>query len=131
MHDHLFKEWDLKYAHVLLPCSNSYAWNRGQKAVLHDRPPAHFRRTTPPEIHEVSQIPGCYHFLESYPALALPPPQEIYLLPHAYTFLSLLLTSIFYPIHHNDNNEFRLRQRRIRPNPFYVGKSFIAFAFLF
>ncbi|EGN92688.1 glycosyltransferase family 33 protein [Serpula lacrymans var. lacrymans S7.3] len=37
MHDHLVEKWDLK----------------GKKAVLHDRPPAHFHKTSPPEVHEL------------------------------------------------------------------------------
>ncbi|THH32621.1 hypothetical protein EUX98_g1587 [Antrodiella citrinella] len=37
MHDHLVKEWDLQ----------------GLKVVLHDRPPAHFHRSSPSEIHEL------------------------------------------------------------------------------
>ncbi|KIM84705.1 glycosyltransferase family 33 protein [Piloderma croceum F 1598] len=37
MHDHLIKEWDLQ----------------GHKAVLHDRPPSHFRPTEPPEMHDL------------------------------------------------------------------------------
>ncbi|EIN13371.1 hypothetical protein PUNSTDRAFT_78889 [Punctularia strigosozonata HHB-11173 SS5] len=37
MREYLVKQWDL----------------RGHKAVLHDRPPAHFRRTEPSEVHEL------------------------------------------------------------------------------
>ncbi|KDQ54937.1 glycosyltransferase family 33 protein [Jaapia argillacea MUCL 33604] len=39
MRDHLVREWKLI----------------GHKAVLHDRPPAHFRRASPPETHELFQ----------------------------------------------------------------------------
>ncbi|TCD62817.1 mannosyltransferase [Steccherinum ochraceum] len=38
MHDYLVREWSLK----------------GQKAVLHDRPPSHFHRASPSEMHELS-----------------------------------------------------------------------------
>jgi len=37
MHDYLIKNWDL----------------RGHKVVLHDRPPAHFHRASPSEMHEL------------------------------------------------------------------------------
>jgi len=37
MHDYLVKEWDLQ----------------GQKVVLHDRPPAHFHRSSPSAMHEL------------------------------------------------------------------------------
>ncbi|KAI0079046.1 glycosyltransferase family 33 protein [Panus rudis PR-1116 ss-1] len=45
MREHLSKEWHLQ----------------GRKIVLHDRPPAHFHRATPQEMHDL--------FLRLYPAL--------------------------------------------------------------
>ncbi|KAK7688235.1 hypothetical protein QCA50_008605 [Cerrena zonata] len=42
MKEHLVKEWNLQ----------------GQKIVLHDRPPGHFHRTSPSEIHELFQRLG-------------------------------------------------------------------------
>ncbi|GBE78651.1 Chitobiosyldiphosphodolichol beta-mannosyltransferase [Sparassis crispa] len=77
MREFLVKEWDLK----------------GHKAVLHDRPPAHFHRASPAEIHEL--------FLRLAPALStpsltsfLPPFSPPYSTPFTATPTSSTLTSI-------------------------------------
>ncbi|KAH8101583.1 mannosyltransferase [Cristinia sonorae] len=64
MHDHLSAEWNLQ----------------GHKIVLHDRPPAHFHRCSPNEMHELFQrlqaslfIPSLQKFLpESNPPYSTP-----------------------------------------------------------
>jgi hypothetical protein len=57
MRDFLVKEWKLQYEAHIFPLNN---WTlmrnqRGLKAVLHDRPPAHFHATTAFETHEVTK----------------------------------------------------------------------------
>jgi hypothetical protein len=57
MHDFLVKEWNLQYEPntSLLQIFEYKRLERGLKAVLHDRPPAHFRPANALEIHEVSK----------------------------------------------------------------------------
>ncbi|KAF9234958.1 glycosyltransferase family 33 protein [Melanogaster broomeanus] len=77
MQDHLVAEWSLV----------------GQKAVLHDRPPSHFHRCSPPEVHEL--------FLRIGPSLVspslrdyLPSPET----PYTTQFTTTTITSSHKPL---------------------------------
>ena len=57
MHDFLAKEWNLKYDTYVVPLLDGIlnVFERGHKAVLYDRPPAHFHPATAFETHEVTR----------------------------------------------------------------------------
>lgn len=58
MHDFLVKEWKLQYETYIIPLLDGMlnGIERGHKAVLHDRPPAHFHPATAFETHEVTTL---------------------------------------------------------------------------
>jgi beta-1,4-mannosyltransferase len=73
MHDFLVKEWKLQYETYVTPLLDGMlnGNERGHKAVLHDRPPAHFHPATTFETHEVTRLyPVILPF--TFTSLALP-----------------------------------------------------------
>jgi hypothetical protein len=75
MHDHLVKEWCLRYAHMRHKYITNLRPYSGRKAVLHDRPPAHFHRAQTSEVHEVgATLRPNPHMLRA--RSALPPPRR-------------------------------------------------------
>ena len=60
MRDFLVKEWGLQYVSFPFVRHFTYVQIRGHKVVLHDRPPRHFHRCSPHEIHEVALFDSGY-----------------------------------------------------------------------
>lgn len=73
MRDFLVKEWKLQYAAHIFPLNNRTLMRnqRGLKAVLHDRPPAHFHASTAFETHEVTKTLLSHLAIYTHPS-ALP-----------------------------------------------------------